>query len=155
MSSGKIQFRVGKGVLAPADDLAAAQLREKGYNIGDLVNGEITKPRNSGFHRLAHQFGVLVSHNLDDFEGLDGHQTIKRLQWLADVECEHVAINVPGYGTMEARWPRSLAFGSMDEGRFKPMMRALAGYVATKYWNDDVDADEVLAMAQEMAGEAA
>lgn len=153
--SNKIRLRVQPGALVPADELAQSQLRERGFSVGDLLNGELTKPRNPGFHRLAHQFGVLVAHNIDDFESLDGHATIKRLQWLADVECEHVAINVPGYGPMEARWPKSISFASMDEGRFKPMMRALAGYVATKYWHDEVDAEEVLAMAQEITGEAA
>lgn len=152
MSKEKIPMRVGKGRLEPYNDLAAQQLRERGFSVGDTVNAELTKARNPGFHRLAHQFGRLVVDNLDEFHGLNAHAAIKRLQWLADVECEHIAINVPGLGMMESRWPRSISFSSMGEERFKPMMRQLARYVAEKYWADEVDADEVLAMAEDMAG---
>lgn len=155
MSGQKIMLQVAKGRLVPADRLAEDQLREKGYRVGDAVNAEITKARSPGYHKLAHAFGQLVADNIEEFAGLDSHQCLKRLQWLADIECEHVAVSVPGMGMMEARWPNSLSYSSMDQARFERTLMAMARYVAEKYWHDEVDAEDVIDMANEIMGVAA
>lgn len=127
-------LRVGKGVLTPADDLAAAQLRSRGFRTGDLVLAEITKPRHPGFHRLAHQLGALVAENLDAFEGMDPHAVLKRLQWEANVGCDEFGAQAPGLGVVMVRVPRSLSFASMDDGEFREVMTGLCRHVAKTYW---------------------
>lgn len=150
----KILMQVAKGKLVPADGLAEQQLREKGFQLGDQVNVQISKARNHGYHRLAHAFGQLVVENIDGFEELDGHSVIKRLQLETGLECDEMRIQTPE-GAMLARVPRSLSFGAMEQVRFENLMQGLARHVATVYWRDEVDADEVIEMAAQILGTAA
>ena len=130
----KTLLRVGKGVLTPADDMAAAQLRTRGFKLGDVVLAEITKPRHPGFHRLAHQLGALLAENLDAFDGMDPHAVLKRLQWEANVGCDEFGAQAPGLGLVMVRTPRSLSFASMDDGEFREVMAGLCRHVAKTYW---------------------
>jgi len=130
----KTLLRVGKGVLTPADDMAAAQLRSRGFKLGDMVLAEITKPRHPGFHRLAHQLGSLLTENLDAFEGMDPHAVLKRLQWEANIGCDEFGAQAPGLGLVMVRTPRSLSFASMDDGEFREVMVGLCRHVAKTYW---------------------
>lgn len=151
----KILMRVGKGKLVPADGLSEDQLRNKGYRIGDLVNAEITKARSPEYNRLAHAFGTLVADNIDDFTGMGQHQVLKRLQLEADVECDVIRARVPGFGIADFKQARSLSFGSMDQARFETLIKALARHVAVEYWRSEVDAEDVIEMANEIIGAAA
>ena len=129
-----IMLRVSKNCLEPADEFARARLKEKGYRVGDYVSAQLRKPRNPGFHRLAHQLGALLAQNLDDFEGVPAHTVLKRIQLEADIACDEMWLNMPGVGPVVYRIPQSLSFESMDQGEFEEVFRAMCRYVAKRYW---------------------
>lgn len=132
----RIMFRVEKGALVPASELARLSLRNKGYKIGDLVSAELRQSRNPGFHRLAHALGGLLAENVEAFEGLDAHRVLKRLQWESGVGCEEMGVNVPNVGLMTVRIPLSLSFDAMDQGEFYGVYTGLCNHVRRVYWND-------------------
>ena len=138
-------LRVIKGGYAPADATSAVALRAK-HRVGDLVFAQFTKPRNPGFHRLAHQLGSLLAENIDAFSGLDSHAVLKRLQIEAGVGCDEIALNFPGVGPCSYRVPRSLSYESMDEDEFHALIEAMCAYVAKTYW-PSMDAARIEAMA--------
>lgn len=124
------------GCLIPADSYTQRRLRELGYKRGDLVFAEFFKPRNPLFHRLAHRLGDLCAKNLDAFAGMDAHDALKKLQLDAEVECEEARAIVPGLGVMQVLTPISLAFESMEEGRFQTFMRRVYAHIARRHWPD-------------------
>lgn len=133
----RLLLTVAKGALVPADPYTAKRLRERGYRIGDNLLAELRKPRNPGFHRLAHRLGVLVASNIEDFAGMDGHAVLKSLQIEANVACDEVPAWLEIMGQrirINQRIPRSLSWASMDEGEFRETMRALSNYIAATYW---------------------
>ena len=148
----RIALRVAKGCLTPADSLSEARLRAKGYAIGDIVFAEIRKPRNPGYHRLAHALGQIVADNLDEFEGMDSHATIKRLQLEAGVACESIAYKVNGMSIVQSI-PLSLSFESMDQSEFESVFMGICRHLAKAYW-PSATADEIAAMAEVMPAEA-
>jgi hypothetical protein len=139
-------LRVIRGGYAPADASTAAQLRDKGHRVGDLLFAELVKPRSPGFHRLAHQLGGMLAENLDAFTGMEAHAVLKRLQIEADVGCDHIALIFPNIGPCEYRQARSLSYESMGEDEFKPLIAGLCRHVAAKYW-PTCTADQVESMA--------
>lgn len=138
-------LRVIRGGYAPADASTAAVLR-KGHKVGDLVFAEFTKPRNPGFHRLAHQLGGMLAENLDAFDGMDWHSVLKRLQIEGDIACDHIALRMPNFGPVDYRQARSLSYESMDEAEFHGVIAAMCRYVAKTYW-PSCTPDQVKAMA--------
>jgi len=127
-------FRVVKGGFEPADTYTVSLMRARNFKMGDLVMGDITKPRNPGFHRLAHQLGTLVALNVEAFSGVESHEVLKRLQREGNISCTEQDIDIPGLGTLTARMPDSLAFESMDQGEFHAVMRQFCNFISTKYW---------------------
>lgn len=148
----KFLLRVVKNGFESADGYTKSRLREKGYNVGDVVLASLTKPRRPKFHRLGHAFGKLVADNIDEFNGMDAHAVLKRLQWEANVECDVMGVKVPGVGFVEVRIPSSLSFASMDEGTFKTLFHGLAWHVAENYW-PDLTAEQIEEMASCMPDE--
>lgn len=132
----RIMFRVEKGALVPASELAKLSLRNKGFKLGDLVSAELRQTRNPGFHRLAHALGKLLAENLDTFDGMDAHRVLKRLQWESGVGCEEMGCNVPNVGLMTVRIPLSLSFDAMDQGQFYEIYTGLCNHVRKTYWRD-------------------
>lgn len=130
----KTLWRVGKGQLVPFDDFTLAQVRTRGYKIGDVLAADLSKPRNPGFHRLAHQLGALLSENLEAFDGVQPHGVLKRLQIEANIGCDEIALNFPGVGPCSYRVPRSLSYASMDDGEFREVIAGMCRYVAKAYW---------------------
>ncbi len=133
----KLMMRVAKGSIVPADAYTAGLLRNRGYKIGEIVAATITKPRNPGFHRLAHQIGALVAANVDQFDGMQAHQVLKRLQIEGRIGCEEIGIMVPGYGYLMQFIPLSL----------------FCTYIAKTYW-PSCTPEEIEDMAQAFVGEA-
>lgn len=150
----RFMLRVEKGALKPADELTVQRLRAKGYSTGDVLSATLKKPRNPRFHRLAHALGQLIADNIEDFEAMDCHGVLKRLQWEANVGCEAMGVRIPGVGFQPVRIPKSLSFDNMDEGEFHEVMRGLSRYVAEHYW-PDLEAWQIEEMAQCMVQEAA
>jgi hypothetical protein len=124
----------GRAVLQAADDFTARRLKEKGYRVGDLLAGQITKPRSPGYHAYAHRLGQLVVANIEGFESLDAHSAIKRLQLESGLECDAVAIKIPGLGMVEHRTARSIAFESMGDGEFRELIMGLCRHLVQEYW---------------------
>ena len=140
----RIALRVAKGCLAPADSLSEARLRAKGYAIGDVVFAEIRKPRNPAYHRLAHALGALVAGNIDEFEGMDPHAVLKRLQLESGIGCEAIAYKINGMAIVQSI-PVSLSFESMDNGEFREVFVGMCRHLSKAYW-PTATADEIAAM---------
>ena len=149
----KIALRVAKGCLVPADGLAEARLRVKGFHVGDIVFAELRKPRNPGYHRLAHALGTMVADNIDDFTGMDPHAVLKRLQLECGIGCEEIAYKVHGM-TVVQRVPLSLSFESMEQTEFESVFRGMCRHLAATYW-PSLSADEIAGMIELMPTEAA
>ena len=143
----RIPLRVAQGALVPADSMAAGRLRARGYHMNDLVFAEIKKPRNPGFHRLAHRIGTLVAENIDVFDGMSAHNVLKRLQYEANIGCEEIVVQEEDGTIRLLRWPQSLSFESMDEGEFREVVTGFCRHISQRYW-PDMDADQVEAMAE-------
>ena len=135
----------GQRCLVPADRHTEAEL--KTWPTAKVRAGELRCPRNPRFHRLAHAIGGLAADNLDEFEGMDGHAVLKRLQIESGIGCDEMAVMLGKRPTIY-RIPKSLSFSSMGEDEFKDVMRGLCDWLCKHYW-PDTDVDEVLAMAQE------
>ena len=148
----RLAFRVTPTGLEIADTFSAARFKAKGLNAGDLVFAEIRKPRNPGYHRLAHALGQIVADNLDEFEGMDSHATIKRLQLEAGIGCEAIAYKVNGMSIVQSI-PLSLSFESMDQSEFESVFMGICRHLAKAYW-PSATADEIAAMAEVMPAEA-
>lgn len=133
MSTARHALRVIKGGYAPADSAAASVLRKK-HRVGDLVFAEFKRPRNPGFHRLAHSLGGMLAENLDAFEGMEAHAVLKRLQIESNVGCDEVALIFPGTGPCSYRVPRSLSYENMGEDEFRAVIAGMCAYVSKKYW---------------------
>jgi hypothetical protein len=148
----RTMLRVGKGMLTPADEFSAAELKAKNWKIGDIVAAELTKCRNPMFNRLAHRIGKLVAINIEEFSSLDAHKVLKRIQLEANIGCSSVMFRIDGYGMVEQRIPDSLAFDQMDEAEFQKVIKQICTWVATKYWHT-LTAEQVQVMAETFVDE--
>ena len=148
----RLAFRVTATGLEIADTFSAARFKAKGLHAGDIVFAEIRKPRNPGYHRLAHALGQIVAGNLDEFDGMGSHSTIKRLQLEAGVACESIAYKVNGMSIVQSI-PLSLSFESMDQSEFESVFMGICRHIARVYW-PSATADEIAAMADVMPAEA-
>lgn len=100
-------LRVIKGGYAPADAGTASRLRDRGHRVGDLVFAEFKKPRNPGFHRLAHVFGQIVADNIEDFAGMDSHAVLKRVQVESGVGCDEMMVDIGTVWPVVVDWIRA------------------------------------------------
>ena len=148
----KLMMRVEKGCIKPADHYTEEQLRARGYRVGDIIAAVLTKPRNPGFHRLAHRIGTMVAANIESFTGMSAHAVLKRLQIEARIGCEEIGIKVPGYGYVIQFLPRSLGFESMSEDEFRPVVAGFCRHIAAEYW-PDLSPEKIEEMAECWVGE--
>jgi hypothetical protein len=148
----RIYLRVAKGALVPADSCAEAQLRSRGYSIGDVLAADLAKLRNQKFNRLVHRIGQLVVANVEAFAGLEAHTAIKRLQIEGKVACDEIGIHVPGYGMLIQFIPRSLSFESMDESEYQVAARGICRTIAERYW-PTLTEDQIAEMAESFVEE--
>lgn len=149
----RVYLRIIKGGLVPADEYAASRLREKSYNIGDVVAVQISKLRNPKFNRLVHRIGQLVVANIDAFAGMDAHKAIKRLQIEGRIACDEVGVLVQGFGMVIQFIPRSMSFDTMDEGEYHEAARGICRTIAERYW-PTLTAEAIEEMAESFVGEA-
>lgn len=150
--SKRVLMRVEKGFFSPADKFSNAMLRDMKLSIGDIVSVEIKKPRSTAFFRLAHAFGTLVSGNVEKFNGSDCHSVLKALQIETGIECDITITDIPDFGRIESRKPRSLSFANLDETRFKELMVGFSRHVSKTYWPSMTE-DQILEMAEIMVGD--
>lgn len=147
----KFALRVIKGGFAPADEHTRAKLRERKYQIDDVVFADIRKARNPKFMRLAHALGKLVADNIDSFNGMDAHRVLKRLQLEANIGCDEVAYRLAGMDVVQ-RIPQSLSFESMDQDEFHDVMRGICRHLAEHYW-EGMTEEQIAEMAERMVDE--
>ena len=131
-----------------ADATAQRQCQERGYKPGDLVRAELTKPRNLGFHRLAHAIGRLVLENIEGFTGT-AHDVLKRLQRESGVCCDEQEVDLGQFGKIPVKVARSLAFDDLDEVEFRELVKAICDHIAVKYWHG-LSSEQIEAMASAM-----
>lgn len=151
------------GCLVPSSWADQNILRERKYKTGDRLRATLTHPRNSKFHRLVHQLGVLVGENIEGFEGMSAHTIIKRLQSDAGIFCEQKKIDagpvvdavlaavaemlgdaaamilsagLAEIKTVTIQQPSSIAYDCMDEADFRQFWEAICQYIIEKYWPD-------------------
>jgi hypothetical protein len=131
--------------LVPSERNAEAQLAK--WREGEVVGGKMTRPRNLRFHNLAHAIGGLVAENLDDFEGMDAHRVLKRLQIESCIGCDEMGVRSGGQMILY-RIPQSLSFESMGEDKCHEVVSGLCSHLTRHYW-PDTTVEEILQMAQE------
>jgi len=148
----KIMLTVSKGALIPASRASEDALRALKLRVGDNVLVEISRPRNPGFFRLAHAFGRLLAENLEDFEGLDWHDAIKKVQRDGRIECDISQVQLEGNAVAEIITPHSLSFQSMSEDTFRSVYQRMCDFVAKNYWQQ-MTAEKISEMAEVMTNE--
>lgn len=134
-----LAFRVVKGALQPANEPTREAFRARGVKVGHVVELEWFEPHSTPFMRLIHVLGKMLCENREDF-GTDAHAAIKRLQLESGTECDVIGINLPGFGMVEHRTPRSFAFNAMSEKRRKEAFKALCDHVRVRYWPELTEA---------------
>jgi len=106
------------------DEEASRQCRERGMSDGSEWKAEIKQVRNAHFWRLVHRLGGWLADNVDDFEGLDAHAALKKVQEKSGIGCDVTRSDIrDNAGNLLYRvvsnQPLSLAFDLMDEGEFR------------------------------------
>jgi hypothetical protein len=134
------------GMFYPADQMSRDILRRKRITRGSLVRLVVSKPRDYGQWKKAHQLGTFIAINLeafDRFQGEDGkvnsHGALKHLQFLSGVECDEAHISTPNGEKLLARTARSLAYDEMDEGEFQAAYAGFCQYLIRQFWPDMVE----------------
>ena len=122
------------GCLVPMYKCDRRALRDRGFAVGTELRCELKKARNPKFHRLAHAIGSLVVDQIPEFEGLDAHEAVKRLQRETGVCCESMEIDLGPLGKVPVSVPRSIAFDEMSEDEFQQLVRAIFALIARRYW---------------------
>lgn len=148
----KLMMKVAKGCIVPADEYTKNKLKARNYSIGDVVSVQISKPRNPKFHRLVHGLGTLVVENIEEFEGMDSHKALKRLQREGMIECDEFMFKVPGCGMVTQYVPRSLSFESMSEEVFAGVYKQICGVIVKMYWPKETS-ERVAQMAEMMVSQ--
>ena len=124
---------IKRRVLVAADGMAAGRLAARKFSKHDLVFADLRQPRNPKFHRFVHAFAEAVAHNVEQFEGIDPHSVIKRIQLEGNIACDELFISAHGQ-TFPYRIPKSLSFESLDEGAFQELFAQIRDYVVRTYW---------------------
>lgn len=138
------------GALLPLNQWDQRAMRERKYHTGAEVRAELKRSRNVKFHRLAHALGSLLVDQTDQFEGLDAHAAIKRVQRECGVCCDEMTIELPNLGRLAVKMPRSIAFDEMDEAEFSQLFTECCRYISAHYlrgMSEDAIAEAVEMMA--------
>lgn len=134
--------------LVCADATAQRQCTERGYRAGDLVRGDLAKPRDVQQHRRAHAIGRMAL-GIDGFTGT-AHDALKRLQRESGACCEPMELDLgPLIGKVTIQVARSLAFDDMDEAEFQQLCHAIYDHIAATYW-PHMNGEQVKQMADAM-----
>jgi len=146
----KFAFRYDEKMgLRFGDDYTIRRMKERGYHHEDLLFASISKPRKPWYNRWVHKLGTLCVDNIEPFKYLDAHTSIKKIQWEADIECFHMVVLAKDIGPVDTRWPESISFENMEQGRFEEMFKKMCAYVCETYW-PDMDPEQIEEMAKVM-----
>lgn len=122
-------------------------LKGRKFRPDGRVRCEIKNPRNEGFHRLVHVFGVFLVTHVEGYEQHltakgtpDAHAAVKDCQARSGAGCEKVTydLDIPGMGMTQVTRtePRSLSFDDMDEDEFAAVFKGMTDYVAENDYPD-------------------
>lgn len=101
----RVKYDGGVPIMHPAT--ASDAERVKPYlRGGDLVFCDFRKPRNYGFHRLAHAIGRMLVENIDGFDHLTPHEALKRVQMEAGAGCETIMVDINTVWSDVMKWIR-------------------------------------------------
>jgi hypothetical protein len=128
-----------------ADHLADEDIDAARFRAGEVLECDLRRSRNPGYHRLVHALGKLVARDVDRFSGWGAHDVIKRFQMETGVGCTEIDLEIEGVET-KAKVPKSIAFGAMNQDEFQRLARAMAVRLV-EYYGHGTDVDEVLAVA--------
>jgi len=146
-TSRAVMFRVTpEGTLAPNDDISRQTLRKRGFRVGDVLAADPKKPRSLHNWRRAHKLGQMLVENIEDFQSMESHGVLKRLQVEGDIGCEKLAIKLPGFGVVYQNIPLSLNFSDMDDGEFHAIYGQFCQHVIDNYWTS-MTPDQIEQMA--------
>jgi len=101
---------------------------------GDVIRGDMTKPRSVTFNNGVHKIMEFLIANMEPFESYEEHNLLKRMQVESDTECEHIYINVDGVGMILSRQARSFSFDQMGQERYAAAVQKITEHVQRKYW---------------------
>lgn len=101
---------------------------------GDIIRGDMTKPRSITFNNAAHKIADFLIENMEQFESYEAHNLLKRMQVESDTECEHIYIHVDGVGMILSRQARSFSFDQMGQERYANAVQKITEHVQRKYW---------------------
>lgn len=122
------------GALVPLTKWDAREMRDRKMAVGAELRAELKQRRNVKFHRLAHALGALLVEQHPEFEGMTGHNALKRLQRETGACCDVQMIDLGPLGQVPVSVPRSMAFDELDEAEFAEMMQTIYRHIAAKYW---------------------
>jgi len=135
--------------LVAEDGIQRAAMKERGFKRGQRVACDVFPERCYSQWKQAHKLGTLLVLNVEGFENLDAHKALKKVQQEGDIECEHVTIDVPGFGPLRASTPRSLAFDEMGQDDFDRVFLAMCRFIGERYFNG-LDESAILEMIELM-----
>jgi hypothetical protein len=131
------------GSFVAADQISRNILRRKKITRNSLVRLVVSKPRDYGRWKKAHQLGTFIALNIEEFARftlesgrVDSHGALKHLQVLSGVECDEARITISTNEEILMRTPLSLAFDEMDETRFQAAYAGFCQYVINRWWPD-------------------
>lgn len=101
---------------------------------GDVVRGDITKPRSITFNNGVHKVMEFLIEHMEQFESYDEHNLLKRMQVESDTECEHIYIHVDGVGMILSRQANSFSFDKMGQERYAKAVDKIVKHIQGKYW---------------------
>lgn len=76
-------------------------------SVGDLVFVDFRKPRNPGFHAFAHALGKMAIENIVEFDHLDPHTALKRLQLESGCGCDVMTVQMRSIWASVIAWLRN------------------------------------------------
>lgn len=101
---------------------------------GDVIRGDMTKPRSVTFNNGVHKIMEFLIANMEQFESYEEHNLLKRMQVESDTECEHIYIHVDGVGMILSRQARSFSFDRMGQEKYAAAVQKITEHVQRKYW---------------------
>ena len=101
---------------------------------GDVIRGDLTKPRSIVFNNGVHKVMEFLIENMEQFESYDEHNLLKRMQVESDTECDHIYIHVDGVGMVLTIQARSFSFDKMGQERYAKAVDKIVAHVQRKYW---------------------
>jgi hypothetical protein len=136
-------------VFEPADPQERARLNRRRFKLGEVVRARFTKPHDLSQFRRAHAIGKMLAIHVDGYvENADGHEALKRLQRESGIGCETQMTEIAGFGRIEIRVAKSIAWEEMPAEEFDRCMHGWCAHIVEQHFpNLSPEAVEEMAKA--------